>query len=65
MNNSLITRDGIIDIQETNFKEKNITSKTKNLYILLVLLLITIALLIAASRYCNLIAQHYHFMTQN
>ena len=65
MNNSLITRDGIIDIKETNFKEKNITSKTKNLYILLVLLLITIALLIGASRYCNLIAQHYHFMTQN
>ena len=39
----------------TNFNEKNITYKTQNLYILLIVLLITITLLIAVSIYCYLI----------
>ena len=39
----------------TNFNEKNITYIIQNLYILLAFLLITIALLIAASIYCYLI----------
>ena len=36
----------------TNFNEKNVVCKKKNLYILLAFLLITIALLIAVSIYC-------------
>ena len=39
----------------TNFNEKNAICKTKNFYILLDFLLITIALLIAVSIYCYLI----------
>ena len=45
----------IIDVEETNFNEKNITCKTKNFYILLGFLLIAIALLIAVYIYCYLI----------
>ena len=39
----------------TNFNEKNITCKTKNFYILLAFLLITITLLLAVSISCSLI----------
>ena len=39
----------------TNFNEKKVTYKAQNVYILLAFLLITIALLIAASIYCYLI----------
>ena len=39
----------------TNFNEKKATCKTQNFYILLEFLLITIALLIAASVYCYII----------
>ena len=45
----------IINVKETNFNEKNITSKTQSLYILLTFSLIAIALLIAVSIYCYLI----------
>ena len=38
-----------------NFNEKKATCKMQNFYILLVILLITIALLIAVSIYCYLI----------
>ena len=54
----------------TNFNEKNITYIIQNLYILLAFLLITIALLIAASIYCYLINVepskniYYYFMSQ-
>ena len=54
MNNSTITCDEIIDMEETNFNEKSIACKTQNVYILLAFLLITIAFLIAASIYCYL-----------
>ena len=37
---------------KTNFNEKKATCETQNVYILLVFLLITIALLIAVSTYC-------------
>ena len=40
---------------QTNFNEKNISCKALNFYIILAFLLITIALLIAVSRYCYLI----------
>ena len=40
---------------KTNFNQEKGACKTQNLYILLVFLLITIALLIAASIYCYLI----------
>ena len=39
----------------TTFNEKNITCKAKNLYILVVFLLIAVTLLIAVSIYCYLI----------
>ena len=39
----------------TNFNEKKATCKTRNFYILLAFLLITIALLVAVSIYCYLI----------
>ena len=39
----------------TNFNEKKATCKTQNFYILLVILLFTIALLMAYSIYCYLI----------
>ena len=38
----------------TNFNERNAICKTQNFYILLAFLLITTALLIAASIYCSL-----------
>ena len=59
IDNSVITCDKIINAKTitipTNFNEKNAIYNTKNFYILLVFLLITIALLIAVSVYCYLI----------
>ena len=60
IDNSVIKCDEIIDAVErkpvtTNFNEKNVICKTKNFCILLAILLISIALLIAASIYCYLI----------
>ena len=54
MDNSAIMCDEAIESydEETNFNEKNITCRTQNLYILLALLSITVALLIALSIYC-------------
>ena len=52
---SEIIWDEIINTEETNFNEKNITCKTQNFYIVLTFLLITITLLIAVSIYCYLI----------
>ena len=49
MDDSVITYDEIIGVEETNFNEKNITCKTQNFYILLGFLLITIALLTAVT----------------
>ena len=49
----------------TNFNEKKATCKMQNFYILLAFLLITIALLTAASIYCYLIkyrAKQKHFL---
>ena len=43
------------DYEQINFKEKEAIWKTKNVYILLVFLLITIILFIAVSIYCYLI----------
>ena len=53
-NDSAIICDEIVNVKETNFNEKNITCKIQNFYILLALLLITIALLIAVTVYCYL-----------
>ena len=55
MNDSVITCDEVIDIEQTNFDEENIAYKTQNFYTLLAFLLITIALLIVVSIYCYLI----------
>ena len=55
MDDSVITCDEIIDVKETNFNEKNVTSKTQNFYILLGFLFITVTLLIAVSIYCYMI----------
>ena len=57
MNYSAIRCNEIIESydEETNFNEKKTTFKTQNFYILLALLLITIALLIAVNIYCYLI----------
>ena len=60
MDDSAITCDEVIESYNketipTNFKEKKAIFKIQNLYILLAFLLITIALLIAASIYCYLI----------
>ena len=59
MDDSGITCDEIIEEETktvtTNFNEKNVICKTKNFYILLAFLLITIALLIPVSIYCYLI----------
>ena len=63
MDDSVITCDEIIDVEKTNFNEKNITCKTQNFYILLTFLLITIALLIAVSIYCYLIKRNKTFIT--
>ena len=58
MDDSVITYDEVIE-KETktvtaNFNEKNAICKTKNFYILLAFLLITIALQMAISIYCYL-----------
>ena len=45
----------IINTEETNFNEKNITCKTQNFYTVITFLLITITLLIAVSIHCYLI----------
>ena len=42
------------EIKAIHFNEKKVTCKTKNLYIFLAFLLITIALLMAVSIYCYL-----------
>ena len=42
----------------SDFNEKKTTCKTKNLYILLAFLVVTIALLIAIRIYCYLIKKH-------
>ena len=62
MDDSAITCDEIIKSYDeetktipTSFNEKEATCKTQNFYILLALLLITIAFLIAISIYCYLI----------
>ena len=66
MGDSAVTCDEIIDAETkfnseetktipTNFNERNITCKIQNLYILLVFLLITIALLIVVGISCYLI----------
>ena len=61
MDDSVIICDEIIDsyneetnVVSTNINKKNVTCKTKNFYISLAFLLITIALLIAVSFYCYL-----------
>ena len=51
----MITCDEIIDTEETKTIPKNIICDTKSFYILLAFLLVTIALLIAASIYCYLV----------
>ena len=56
----MTTCDEVIGAEETktvttNFNEKNAICKTKNFYISLAFLLITIVLLIAACIYCYLI----------
>ena len=62
MDDSAITFDEIIESYDgetttilTNLNEKKTTCKTQNVYILLVFLLITIALLIAVTICCYLI----------
>ena len=55
MDDSVIKCDEIIDVEQTNFNENNLTCKTQNFYVLLVFLLITIALFIAVSTYSYLI----------
>ena len=55
MDDSVIARYEIIDVEGTNFNKKYIACKTQNFCILLAFLLITIALLIAVSIYCYLI----------
>ena len=46
MDDSVITCDEIIDVEKTDFNEKNVTCKTQNFCILPAFLLITITLLI-------------------
>ena len=60
IDHSVVTSDEIIDAEEkkavtTSFNEKKSACKTRNVYILVAFLLITIALLIAVSIYCYLI----------
>ena len=56
MDDSAVTCDDIIEETfPTNFKEKKVACNTQNFYILLTLLLLTIALLIVVSIYCYLI----------
>ena len=49
------SNEGEVETIPTNFKENKVTCKTQSFYILLALLLITIALLIAVSIYCYMI----------
>ena len=46
MDDSAVIYEGIIDVKETNFSEKNITCKTQSFYILLAYLIITKVILI-------------------
>ena len=58
MNDSVITCDEIVEQTKTvltSFLKKSLTCKTQNFYILLALLLITMALLTNVSVYCYLI----------
>ena len=55
MDDSAIIHDEIINVKETNFNEETVTCKTQNVYILIVFLLLTIALLIAVNIYRYLI----------
>ena len=55
MDDSVITFDETVDVEETNFNEKNITFKTHNFYILLSFLLTTTAFRTAVNVYCYLI----------
>ena len=57
MDDSAISCDEVIEsyVEGIDFNEKKAICKTQNFYILLGLLLITIALLIAVSIYCYLI----------
>ena len=57
MDNSAIMCDEVIELhdEQTNFNEKKAICETRNFYILLAFLLITIALLMAVSIYCYLI----------
>ena len=55
MVDSTIICDEVIDVEEKNFNEQNITCKTQNFYIFLAFLLITIILLTTVSVYCYLI----------
>ena len=70
MDDSAMMCDEIIELdnEETNFNEKTAAYKAQKLYILLALLLTTVALMIAASIQCYLIEQnkniYYHFTTQ-
>ena len=50
----MITRNEVLDVEETNFNEKNIICKTQNFYILRDFLLTAIALLIGVSIYSYL-----------
>ena len=60
MNDSAVICDEVIDGDDetkaisTNFNEKKVTCKTQNFYLLLAVLLITIALLIVVCIYCYL-----------
>ena len=69
MDYSAIMCDEIIEETVlTNLNENKANSKTQNFYILLALLLITIALLIAVSIYCYLIkyqAKQKHLLPFN
>ena len=58
MDDSVIMCDEIIEETKTfltNLNEKKIDCKTQSLYILIAILLLTIALLISVSIYCYLI----------
>ena len=69
MIDSAIMCDEIIkETVQTNFNENKATCKTQTFYILFVFLLITVALLIAVSIYCDVIkyrAKRKHFRDTN
>ena len=65
MDDSVMNDEIIEEPVSTNFNEKKATCKMQNFHILLAFLLITIALLTAASIYCYLIkyrAKQKHFL---